>query len=347
MQFAGAYRNYPLSNMFQYYGPVHAGMLWDWTLDYKGTPLAPTWRIDYPQSGDAVGECLYGHSLHDTVILLRRIVKGWSLGMELLDCACAKLPFHEQRESQLRIARALHLQFSSALRVMRFYEVRRNFQKRSIPELCGILDNEIADRKELAELCDVDSCLGFHSEAEAYLYDAKRLRESIPGLYALKQSLRRNDDLPKKPERISYEIGKGWMHNKTFRWKLDRIDSGYLRFEIEMTESLPMERQVFELALSDDYFSESIRILLFTRDTVLNNCFECRRMEWCNENHFFVELKQPYKSLAGSVSCAIGFHDRERMLDAWPRRPGNQESQLRLGLRYFLPGFTGDFICGA
>jgi hypothetical protein len=83
--FAEGYSHYPLSNQFQYYGPMHAGPVWPLYLKPALKPLAPTWKPDFPPSGDAIGECLENHTLEEAMILCRQLSEMWNQGVALLN----------------------------------------------------------------------------------------------------------------------------------------------------------------------------------------------------------------------------------------------------------------------
>lgn len=48
--FAEGYSHYPLSNMFQYFGPMHDGVVWPLYLFPAHKPLAPTWKLEFQES---------------------------------------------------------------------------------------------------------------------------------------------------------------------------------------------------------------------------------------------------------------------------------------------------------
>ncbi|MCK4981302.1 MAG: hypothetical protein KAS17_00190, partial [Victivallaceae bacterium] len=79
-----AYSNYPLENMFQYYGPMHDGVVWPLYLIPEDKPLAPTWRLDYGTSGDRYGECLGRFTLEDVLALTRGMARDWGQGAEIM-----------------------------------------------------------------------------------------------------------------------------------------------------------------------------------------------------------------------------------------------------------------------
>lgn len=340
--FAEAYENYPLSNMFQYYGPAHAGTVWEWQFDFRLKPLAPTWHPSNSQDGDAIGECLREHTLREAVVLTQTLSEKWTEGVRKLRDAVQSLPYDRDRETSLESAHALEIQFASTARVLRFYELRSYFIPEALPVMRILVLEEIAGRRELADLCDRNPCLGFHPEAEGYPYTREMLVESIPPMEKLLVQLSDLSAVPRMPKRRQAVFGQ-WMQNRTFRWKLEKLSGKeHLKFFLESISG--NEPRVFEVALCDRSLSEAVRFLSFKKSGVIRDHLECFCAQWTSSTLFEAEFLSPYPELSGSVSCAEGPHDLEYLYDAWPRRPGDRKSALRLELRYHHPAYTGIFV---
>ena len=71
--YAEGYKNYPLSNNMQYYGPMHSGTVWPLYLDIQMRPLNPTWIPDTCPNGETIGEALENHTLEEALMLSRLI----------------------------------------------------------------------------------------------------------------------------------------------------------------------------------------------------------------------------------------------------------------------------------
>jgi len=188
---AEGYSHYPLTNLFQYYGPMHDGPVWPLHLVPQDDPLSPTWllastitRQPWPPSGDrigeAFGECL---TLDEVVTLCQRLAKGWDHGTaRLLDIA-PHWRHSRARSLDIGLAEALGIQFRSGYHILRFYQLRERMLRRAGPErremlaeMTQILDRELAGDERLLQLCAADSRLGFHSEAEGYKYFPDKIR---------------------------------------------------------------------------------------------------------------------------------------------------------------------------
>ncbi len=177
--FARAYRNYPTAHVFAYYGPMHDGPVWPLYLIPRRLPLAPTWQIGYPPSGDYIAECVTnGFTLGELVELARRQDAIWNEGVRRLESlrpACAGQP---ERVADLDIAAALGLQFRSGHHILRFYALRERLaearaparRRRLLGELERLVRAECAVTRALLPLARRQSCLGFHAEAEGYKY---------------------------------------------------------------------------------------------------------------------------------------------------------------------------------
>ena len=189
--FAQGYENYPLTNVFQYYGPMHDGPVWPLLLKPVDAPLSPTWQIGsytgerWPPSGDRIGECVGKVlTLEEVVQLAGKITHSWDKGLELLNEIRPNYTEEPLRISDMDVAEALGIQFRSGHNILRFYDFREKMFRlegtserlRLLDQLIAIIHDEIKNDERLIELCEKDSRLGFHSEAEAYKYFPEKIR---------------------------------------------------------------------------------------------------------------------------------------------------------------------------
>lgn len=189
--FSEGYQNYPLTNLFQYYGPMHDGPVWPLLLTPRDAPLAPTWllaststRVPWPPGGDRIGESFREVlSLDETVELTRRMSESWDKGVEILNGIEPRFRNEPERMLDIGVARALGIQFRTGYNIMRFYRLREEMfrgasEKRlaMLNELAGITREELSLNQKLLALCERDSRLGFHSEAEGYKYYPEKIR---------------------------------------------------------------------------------------------------------------------------------------------------------------------------
>lgn len=197
--FAQAYENYPLSNAFQFYGPVTDGVVWPLHLKPARSVLGPTWRVDYPISGDRIGEAFSGTHTYPEALQLSQALSGtWQRGLRMLNALKPKYANEPERMMDISVAHALGIQFQSSYNILRFYDLRETLlygpaetRRETLQTLRAIVEEEIANGASLAALCDSNPFLGFHSEAEAYKYfpaklqwRAERLRELLATEFA-------------------------------------------------------------------------------------------------------------------------------------------------------------------
>jgi hypothetical protein len=191
--FSEGYGNYPVVTVMGYYGPMHDGPVWPLYLEPANRPLSPSWRLTYSTSGDRIGESFYYlHSLNDILYLTGEMTRLFDMGdavLESLDDCYREDP---DCAGDLRVCRALTLQFKSANNIFHFYALREemafgcNVDRISNLNLMReIVLRERAISEELCDLCEQDGRLGFHSEAEGYKYHPAKLRWRIAQLDTL------------------------------------------------------------------------------------------------------------------------------------------------------------------
>ncbi len=191
--FRKGYEQYPTSQFFGYYGPMHDGPVWPLHLEPRNLPLAPTWKLEYPPSGDRIGESFpQSHSLEEVLILCRRMVSNWHRGAEILRKLRPRYLSDPDRTRDINTALALDLQFRSGLNILTFYALRErliaqkgNARLVTLDRLRAVVEEELRIDRQLLPLCSDTSALGFHSEAEGYKYYPERIRWRMNQLRAL------------------------------------------------------------------------------------------------------------------------------------------------------------------
>ena len=184
LAFEEGYRNYPTNVMFNYYGPMHDGVVWKLALLPKNNPLPRTWQLQDIPDGDRIGECLFqGHTLDETIALSDEIRKNWQAGISLLPLPAS----HELRT----LAEALWLLFSSGANILKFYSLRARLGKQSgdarktLAQMRDLVRAEIENTQTMAALCAKDPRLGYHSEAEGFKFFPRKLEERVSSLRQL------------------------------------------------------------------------------------------------------------------------------------------------------------------
>jgi hypothetical protein len=202
--FAEGFENYPLSCMFQRYGPMHDGPVWPLLLKPADAPLYPTWQIassatlqTWPPSGDRIGECMGRILTHEeTVELCRRMRDKWAEGMKIFEGLTGNYSGDPDRILDIGVAKALGITFRSGYNILNFYLLREKMFRMDgrerfefLQQMKDIVKEEISINEELLELCIRDSRIGFHSEAEGYKYYPAKIEWRMNEL----QKLLKND----------------------------------------------------------------------------------------------------------------------------------------------------------
>lgn len=187
--FEKAYTSYPVNVMFNYYGPMHDGVVWDLQLKPKNFGLPRTWQLMDKTDGDRIGECMfYGHTIDEIIILAEEICFNWSKGCEQLSFTDG---WNDAKNEQVNIAKALNILFNSGLNILKFYRHRQNIgygradAKTSLDAMREIVLKEIKNSEDMIPLCEADNRLGWHSEAEGYKFHPEKLKARIEKLKIL------------------------------------------------------------------------------------------------------------------------------------------------------------------
>jgi len=182
--FEEAYRNFPVSVSFEWYGPMQDSPVAPLHLLPVDQPMPRTWLTRDPVGGDRIGDCLLdGHSIEEAVELTERLSTAWEKGNHLLQ----SLPDGNRRGrmEQKSVAAAIEILFRSGHNILRFYELRRLLgigkgdSLAVLKQMEQIALEEIQLSKSLLPLCDADCRLGYHPEANGYKFNEEKLLQRI------------------------------------------------------------------------------------------------------------------------------------------------------------------------
>lgn len=245
--FTEAYANYPLDIQFQYYGPMHDGPVWPLHLKQVRRSLPRSWKPDAEPAGDFIGEAITQHTLREAAVLARLLADGWRQGLDQLKKIRWESEVPPARRRDISLMKALELLFCSGANILEFYLLRARLLEDppDAPELLrkleAIVHAEIAVSSKLAELCNADPRLGYHSEAEICKYYPEKLHwraEWLKRALATDFSAcRRKMAAGIPPSRIltkplSRRRTGRWYRNGHCRWRAD-ADDAILRITVE------------------------------------------------------------------------------------------------------------------
>ena len=198
-----AFAEYPLSNIVQYYGPYHQGVVWPYRPDVEMRPLGDSWVPGQPAGGDMAGECLLDFTLAEALALAQKMCREAYRVEEDIAYLEGKFAGDVERMRELGLVRALQCHLEAGRDFFEFYSARRDaiFSSRSgdassalrsIAAMKEVVRREIPLTRRMKALCLADSRLGFHSEAESYLYHPDYFDWRLP---TLEKSLARLDEI--------------------------------------------------------------------------------------------------------------------------------------------------------
>lgn len=276
---ADAYEHYPLTNLFQYYGPMHTGPLWQLHLEPVLKQLARTWLPDPGEAGDVIGECLGSFTLDEALALCHQLADGWKEGCDLLESLLPRYQVQADRLSDIHMAMALAIQFDSGRNILAFYQRRQQLTRTLGPQRQSVLQDmrqlvqkEIGNSQALAKLCRLEPTLGFHSESEGYQYTAEQLQARAQQLQSLlSHAFPKVEQLPgqqawptwPQPRAIMVADDQ-WREHDQLRWRA-RYANAALEFDV-LCDATGLDLSVVYLWLLDEMGTQSPQIIRCQRD---------------------------------------------------------------------------------
>lgn len=260
--FSEGFQNYPLDNLFQYYGPMSDGPVWPLLLKPMDKPLSPTYQLGtretsqiWPPSGDRIGESFPDNlTFEEMVKLCSEMSSNWDHGVEIMKELESKYENEPERILDIGVAKALGIHFRSGYNILHFYLLRDKMFSMTgtdrlavLAELEEIINEEIAMNEQLIILCQRDSRLGFHADAEGYKYYPEKIQwriEQLKGVLSndmpeLEAQIRKEEALfpeytgEKPVGPIAYAMpsdlnmyGNSLPSNKDYEWQSLKNDTG-------------------------------------------------------------------------------------------------------------------------
>jgi len=184
--FEKGYTLCPYNVAFAWFGPLNDAPARPLHLLPIDVSVPSNWLLEETSEGDRFGEFTgMTHSPEEAEKLLSEMEKHWKKGLDLL--VTIPCPYEMRTVSE-----AISILIGSAKNILSFYLLRNQLGYRegdAKEVLClmeGIAKEEIKNSKALAQLCEKDMRLGYHSEAVGYkffpeklLWRAQRLREML------------------------------------------------------------------------------------------------------------------------------------------------------------------------
>ena len=351
-----AYMQYPLGYEFQYYGPMHDGVVWPLHLRSVLRKLPRTWKPELDPAGDAVGEFLNNFDLAEMTVLSRQLSDAWNAAWKKSRAFAGEFAGDRAREMDSSLIEALDCQFRAGADIIEFY-FRRNRMldgqgspAATADALEQIVRNQIEVSDRMAELCELDPRLGYHSEAEVYKYFPEKLRWRIKTLQYLldeefpkfRQGLaqgKRPSELLEEPPRL--QCGKRYEADG-YSWEA-AAEGRALKITADL-DKIPGEKadDVLTVFVGDRLASQRPWIINAwlepTRPDAVDGMRECASGTVTErDGRWHVELSFPLALLADADCCRVGFQRHVVRPDGavtyyhFPAGEYNHEGRLQFG----------------
>lgn len=176
--FADAITHFPHSNPFLYSGPVN------WALGYLVTPGPMHGRgghsFQINERGDDISAAFNGceFSLEETIQGFKYLSGRWREGIEIFICGLNKTQGSHSRE-ELGIAIVCGAVYRSTYNYLQLYKMKLENNTADGEEYHRIAADELENAEEALPWVEADKRIGFHPEAQGYMFDAQRIKEKI------------------------------------------------------------------------------------------------------------------------------------------------------------------------
>lgn len=188
--FEKGYRLYPTNIMFSYYSPAHDAVVWELSLKPKNFSPPRNWLLLDKPDGDRICDCLLtGHTHEEALTLLSSMKNYYTRAMAELGTVAAYAD--EELTDLLSVSAAFLVLCKSTYNILQFYKLRDQLGSgegephATLAKMRTLVENEIVESQKMIALCENDSRLGYHSEAEGFKFFPEKLRHRIETLRAL------------------------------------------------------------------------------------------------------------------------------------------------------------------
>ena len=326
-----AYRNYPFSNMMQYWGPFHDGIVWPLYPEARFLSLSPTWQANDPVSGDTIGECLMDLPLEHAEILSGKIAALWHSAAEKAMAFREEYAHAPEQTADLDLMEALDILFSSAHHIFKFYLLRSE-DRGFTDEMRKIMQEEISLSRRMLELCRKDSRLGFHSEAENYRFFPAKLASRIQFLEEMLA-----DPLP-EVRQTALPIRPEWHKAEGFSWKIEESEEALLIHTVTEQE-YRVDQMFAAIQGRPEIFPQVIGITKDAHPILTPKGTSSKAYREGNRWH--AEFAVPWENIhfhKGKFRLAfIRLFVKDNDIEYTPDPPVPGKISLRLGIGYHLP----------
>jgi hypothetical protein len=194
--FSKATDYYPLSLKVLYFSPLNRGPAYPFFFEKLDKPMPPAGFLDN-KIGDRLSDWTMPYGPKRVISGFKKLAREWEKGIILLNKAINFVPVEKKTNAKkdFNIAKAMLCQVKSTINFARFTILRNKLYEENdtvridelLDKMVSIVKNEIKNDLECKELVVYDSKLGFHVEAQGYMYNAMLIDKKVAGLKEILQ----------------------------------------------------------------------------------------------------------------------------------------------------------------
>jgi len=188
--FSEAWKNYPFSIPFLYYGPINYAAAYPLSTNLEKRPKTPSWM---PLPRDKKGHIDVGDNLEEWVSpftpeiiveTFKKLLKQWDPGISILKKTLKDNKENNRLQKELDLAEHIFLSVKSTINIIMFYKMLRKFKKNKTSkklnkEIRTLFKDEIEIAEKDKKIIKRNKNFGFHPEAHTYFVTQKDLDYKI------------------------------------------------------------------------------------------------------------------------------------------------------------------------
>ncbi len=176
--FERAFETYPYSTPFIYRGPLNYAPAY-WLPPQPVRGIATSMSCDVQVHGDDLSQALGSFSLKEVIEGFESLIEHWREGADLY-CELLSDQSHPHFIEEENTVRCALLVFVSALHIFKLYQLCTDWEEAKCREpYLELCREELLNLRQLLPLLQSDSRLGFHCEAQTYLFNPELVSRKI------------------------------------------------------------------------------------------------------------------------------------------------------------------------
>ena len=173
--------SYPLNgHSFLYYSPINYALAYPLKPHFEGKPMGPSWLTH--DWCDNLDNTLGSYSFTEIITLLKSLKTRWLATVSSYEKALSGCDTSISQK-EISSAKVAGGSFRSCWNIYRWYLLRKdNPSSKFTHEEVAIMKDELENVETALSYVQQDSRLGFHQEAQCYMFDENSIKKKIKGL---------------------------------------------------------------------------------------------------------------------------------------------------------------------